>query len=464
MGKYLIKTHVSGDNMEAFVTIGSPPDDAPEPLSPEDLQKSLGDAKVSWGIDENALRILAAKPMLDMEFCVARGVEPVHGSDGVLTLHVTRSDEYKPAYGGDDDTALVDYKNVDIFQLVKKGQLLCEIAPPSNGQDGTNVFGGVVPARNGKEVPVPRGVNTEWNAEEAVLVASADGTVSFTGETINIMEVLNIQGDVDMSTGNVRFSGDVVVKGSVNEGFIVECGGNLSVKGKIGNSEVRVGGNLLVSDGINGSRMKSITVGGFLRCRYIESGTISADGDIFADYIIDSQVACKGNVLLSGKKSVLVGGKTSVLGELAANYIGNERGIRTRVELMEIPVDEEVLLACTAARDALRDELKAHTDNITKIRNLLSKADKPEMEQLLKQMTEQLPPLKEKLHVAEEAVKQATGGDPGGNRFPGSIRCRRILYSGVDIFAGHLMMQRDQSDLEHCRLYLDKGEWVKGLA
>jgi uncharacterized protein (DUF342 family) len=276
------------------------------------------------------------------------------------------------------------------------------------------------------------------------------------------MELLNIAGDVDLSTGNVRFGGDVVVRGSINESFIVECGGNLTVKGKIGAADIRVGGNLVVAEGVNGSRQRTIIVDGFMRARYIENGTIKVDGDLFADYIIDSSVDCRGNITLSGAKSVLVGGRTAVFGKLSANYMGNERGIKTRIELMEPPIDEEALTRLTEEREKLSAELKSNAENVSKLRLLMGQSDKPEIGALYRQLMEQAPGFREKLRLLDEDIRRVKGENKSS--YPGHIVCRRILYSGVDLFAGNLMMQRDHSNLEHCRLHIDRGEWTVGLA
>ncbi|MDR2295164.1 MAG: FapA family protein [Clostridiales Family XIII bacterium] len=457
MGKYTIRIKINEDNTEACVILGQAPDGNPEPLTQDALLRAATDARISFGLDKATLRALASSPLLDTEFTIARGTPATDGTDGSAVFHVKHSDEFKPDYGG-DDTALVDYKNVDVFQIVEKDQILCEITPPTQGTDGTNVFGGNIPARPGRAVPNPRGTNTEWSEDGTKLIAATAGVVSFNGTVINVVEQLRIAGDVDLSTGNVRFGGDVVVKGSINENFIVECGGNLTVKGKIGSADVRVKGNLIVAEGVNGSRQRSITVGGFMRARYIENGTIKVEGDLFADYIIDSSVECRGNIALSGAKSVLMGGRTAVFGELSANYMGNERGIRTRIELLEPPVDEEALARLVAEREALQAEIKSNAENVSKLRLLMSQSDKPEITALHKQLTEQLPARREKLRLLEEELRRVKGEDMP--RFPGRIVCRRILYSGVDVFAGSLALQRDHQNLEHCKLCMDRGDWL----
>ncbi|MDR1572007.1 MAG: FapA family protein [Clostridiales Family XIII bacterium] len=462
MAKYEIRVRVSEDNLEAYVTLTAPQgDEAPEPLSEADILKALEGARVVYGIDKSTVAALASGPIAGTEFLIAMGAAGIDGVDGSIEFHVKNSDEYKPDYGG-EEKKLVDYKNVDIFQMVSKGQALCTLTPPTQGVNGTNVYGGPILAKNGKEPRSPKGLNTEWNGDSTSLLSTVDGTVGFKGDVINVMEVLNIPGDVNMSTGNIRFKGDVIVRGSVSEGFSVECGGNLTVRGSIGNAEIRAGGNLIVSEGVNGGRMKKVAVGGFMKCRYIENGSIEVRGDIFSDYIIDSNVSCRGNITLSGGKAVLVGGRTSVLGVLQANYIGNERGIRTRVELMETPVDEERLAELQAAFEKAKEDLRLQTENVNKIRSLMDRADRPELNSLYKQLAAQLPPLREELRIAEAGLKELTADT--GERFPGCIVCKRIIYSGADLFAGSLMMARDMSNIEACRLYIDKGDWARAPA
>ncbi|MDR2356109.1 MAG: FapA family protein [Clostridiales Family XIII bacterium] len=461
MGKYTIRINVNADNTEAAVLLGQAPDDRPAPLTQEDLLRAATNARIAFGLDKATLRALAEGPLLDTEIPIARGIPATDGTDGFAVFHVKKSDEFKPNYGG-DDAKPVDYKNVDVFQLVEKGSVLCEITQPTQGTDGTNVYGGVIPARPGKPALNPRGTNTDWSEDGSKLLAAVTGVVNFNGTVINVMEQLRIAGDVDLSTGNVRFGGDIVIRGSVNENFIVECGGNLIVKGKIGGADVRVGGNLIVAEGVNGSRQRSIIVDGFMRARYIENGAIKVKGDLFADYIIDSNVECRGNISLSGAKSVLVGGRTAVFGELSANYMGNERGIRTRVELLESPVDEEALMRLMTERERLCAAIKSNAENVSKLRLLMNQSDKPEIAMLHKQLAEQAPMLKGKLRLLEEELLRVKG--EGKAQYPGRIVCRRILYSGVDIFAGGLMLQRDHRNLEHCKLSIDGGDWAVGLA
>ncbi len=45
-----------------------------------------------------------------------------------------------------------------------------------------------------------------------------------------VYQVHEVKGDVDISTGNITFVGDVVVQGSVKEGMKVEAGNSVEIK------------------------------------------------------------------------------------------------------------------------------------------------------------------------------------------------------------------------------------------
>ena len=88
-----------------------------------------------------------------------------------------------------------------------------------------------IPAKSGKSVPLPKGRNTEITEDGDTLIASMPGHVEFSGSTFQVKPVLDIDGDVDFSTGNIKFVGDVNIKGDVLSGFTVRSAGNIQVGG-----------------------------------------------------------------------------------------------------------------------------------------------------------------------------------------------------------------------------------------
>ena len=58
--------------------------------------------------------------------------------------------------------------------------------------------------------------------------------------------------NVDNSTGNLRFNGDVVVKGFVQEGFEIHSTGNVRIEGSVEGASIYADGSILLVNGING--------------------------------------------------------------------------------------------------------------------------------------------------------------------------------------------------------------------
>ena len=128
---------------------------------------------------------------------------------------------------------------------------------PTEGEPGYTVLNQEIPAKSGKAVPLPKGRNTEINAEGDALVALMAGHVEFTGHNFQVKPVLDIAGNVDFSTGNIKFLGDVNIKGDVLTGFTVRAMGSIWVGGVIeAGSTVEAGGDLTVVKGILGDGSK----------------------------------------------------------------------------------------------------------------------------------------------------------------------------------------------------------------
>ena len=63
-----------------------------------------------------------------------------------------------------------------------------------------------------------------------------------------------IHGDVDYSTGDIRYPGTVYVLGSIKSGFNVTAEGSVVIEGHVENKvSIRAGGNLAVRQGIAGA-------------------------------------------------------------------------------------------------------------------------------------------------------------------------------------------------------------------
>ncbi|MEL7657227.1 MAG: FapA family protein, partial [Bacillota bacterium] len=225
----LIEVTASEDGMTGFIKLIKQSEN-PSPVTKEQLIAALAENRITYGIKESSVEKLAARPIYNIKIEVAKGELSVNGQDGYVTFYVKRDAEYRPEISMD---GIIDYKNLDYFQMVKKDQTLAEITKETEGTEGTNIFGAKVPTRHGKPAFSPVGKNTHLIQDDTLLVSDCDGVIRFLRESIDVNDLLKINSNVDQLTGNLKFSGDVNIEGDVCDGYSVKSGGNIIVKGVV---------------------------------------------------------------------------------------------------------------------------------------------------------------------------------------------------------------------------------------
>ncbi|NLT47060.1 MAG: DUF342 domain-containing protein [Clostridiales bacterium] len=458
-----INVIMSDDGMAGYImlekseTVEGAPDEELH-VTVEQLKQILADNRVVYGIKENSLQLIAVRPIYGIKVEVARGTDPIDGKDGYVNFFVKRDSEYKPEYNED---GVIDYKNIEYFQQVTKGQLLCEVIRETKGTDGVNILGVAVPAKRGRPPVSPMGKNTLFNEDGTRLFAACSGVVRFIKDHIDINEVLQIRSSVDQGTGNINFPGDVIIEGDVCYGFSVVTGGSVTIRGVVEGASVEAAGDIFISKGINGAGGKKVVAGGNLRSGYIENAELEIAGDITTDYIIDSNIICNGNIQLMGKNELIVGGSVNVLGELTARYIGNEKERPTRIEVMG------VVIADTEAINKLKQEREDYNSRALKLTEMLNQFSG--MSGLIREsaVNEQLNILKQQLTLLKEGIDSISRKieeleNQGRVEYPGAVICKKKLYQGVKIYFGNELFRFDLDDIEHCRIFWSDGEIIHG--
>jgi uncharacterized protein (DUF342 family) len=452
----LIEVTASDDGMTGFIKLIKQGEN-PAPVTKEQLMNALQENRIVYGIKETSVEKLAARPIYNIKIEIAKGLAAVYGQDGLITFYVKRDAEYRPEINME---GTIDYKNLDYFQIVKKDQVLAEITKETEGTEGMNIYGGVVPTRNGKVPNTPVGKNTHLIQDDTLLVSDCDGVIHFKRDIVDVADMLKINGNVDNLTGNINFTGDVNIEGDVSDGFSVKSGGNIIVKGVVEDAAIEAVGNVHISKGINGGGANSIYVGGNLKCKYIEHANIHVEGDISADYIIDSNVTCMGNIELSGGKELVVGGEVKVLGELHAKDIGSESERNTKIEVIGIKImDTEAIEKLTKERDELNGRVQLLAENAQKLSQARMNANDEIMEQL-SMAKKQILVIRDKVDQLNLQIQQLEKN--WTMEFHGAIVCKRKLYQGVRINFGEEKFNFTLDNIEHCKIFFADGKIIQG--
>ncbi|WP_319763991.1 FapA family protein [Maridesulfovibrio sp.] len=196
----------------------------------------------------------------------------------------------------------VDYYNMGYVQSVIVGQVLAQWQETED--EGSCGMG----LRHFPTKTFPRGPNTKVNPDNTdQLIATRNGYVFYNEEgLITVKELLNVRGDVNLSTGNIFFVGDMVVHGSIKSGLDVKAN-NINVKGVIEQANVHAAGFLKCDGGIKGNSKGTVEAKGTLRTGFCENATLVSSGNIIIDKnCMHTTVYCEGKFAVKGR---FAGGK-----------------------------------------------------------------------------------------------------------------------------------------------------------
>lgn len=153
-----------------------------------------------------------------------------------------------------------------------------------------------------------------------------------TEHEIRISKVL-ILDEVTVSTGSVKFDGDVQVKGSVGTGALIRATGDVIINGNVEAAQIESGGSILIRRGVNASGHGLLEAEHDIKAQFFEAVQLTAKGDICANYCLNCEMRAEGKVIISGSKGTLAGGMTWAELGVQAQYIGNRNNIPTIIKL-----------------------------------------------------------------------------------------------------------------------------------
>ncbi|QGG48196.1 DUF342 domain-containing protein [Heliorestis convoluta] len=324
---------VSRDEMEAYLTIVPPKGGAP--VTREIAKKALLEMGIQYGFIEEEIdrAILEMNPMDSV--LVAKGKVATHGKDGIIEYRFSTDNRIQPV---ELDNGRVDFYNLNLIKNVQVGEILAVKIAPTAGESGMTVKGNELKAKPGKDVRIAFGKNTQLSPDEMILTATLAGHVHVNGGKISVDPVYELRGDVDFASGNLNFLGTVLVRGSITYGFSVQCEGDLEIGGSIDGGSVTVGGNLTVRQGIQGQQRSIIDVKGNVLSKFIQNATIKAGGDVMVgEAIMHSYIDAGTNLMVGGKKGLIVGGQCRTGREIAAKTIGSLHATVTELEVGVCP-------------------------------------------------------------------------------------------------------------------------------
>jgi uncharacterized protein (DUF342 family) len=324
-----LRLFISVDEMNAGAVL-LPRDPDGKQLTREELDKALKDKHVVFGVSDAALdQILTERPYY-RHITVAKGTPYVNGTDGSVKFLFQNTHTGTPTI--DPETGMADFHKLDWFTWVNQGDLLVTRTPSTAGESGTSVCGRTLTPKHGREMQMPRGVKVTYNADKTEMYAAVSGRVEYKNDLVQVSDVYEVPGNVDMTVGNIEFAGSVIVRGSVASRMKIRAAGEVTVCGGVQDAEIVAGGDVTIMNGLQGQGVGSVTTEGTLYVKFIEQGVVRAQ-NVVTDEIINSHVESSEDVIVVGKHGFISGGVIRARRTVAAQTIGTEHSPKTRVEV-----------------------------------------------------------------------------------------------------------------------------------
>ena len=230
-----------------------------------------------------------------------------------------------------NEDGTVDFHTLENVNHIKSGDVVAILHPEDRGDNGTDILGRPVYPRKVKRAVFRYGKNMEVSEDKLKLISKVDGHVTLENDKVFVSNVLELV-DVDASTGDINYSGSVMIKGNVLAGFSVKAAGDISVSGIVEGATIIADGDITFNRGVQGMNKAVIKAGGNIVSKFIESASsVEAGGNIEADSILHSKVRAKGTIKASGRNGLIVGGEVRSICLVEAKNIGNEMGTATVV-------------------------------------------------------------------------------------------------------------------------------------
>lgn len=424
----------------------------------DEIQSDLEYKGIVFGIDDDEVLKLADKSNYMASLTIAKGVAAVEGKNAELHYCFDTDKALKPSIKEDGS---VDFRNLDGFNHIKAGDVLATITPVDRGASGTNVYGKeILPARV-KNVSFKFGRNMYISEDGLQLISSVSGHVTLEGDKIFVSNILEVT-DVDNSTGNIEYDGDVVISGNVLAGFSVKATGNIEIRGVMEGAYVEAGGNITLVHGVQGMSKAKIIAGGNIVTKFIESAeNVSANGDLESDTLLHSKVNVKGIIKVQGKNGLIIGGDVRSIHGITAKTIGNVMGTATVIGVGVDPTLRKEI-------DNLKKSIDAEVENKGKLNQVVMSLRKMQHSgiqldaaklEMLQKTTRNMIMLEQNLkdmRARLEEANQLIANDENAR-----IKIERMAYPGTKlIFGEESLIIKDRVD--HCQ-YVKKGADIKSL-
>lgn len=263
---------ISNDRMKATITVNYTPEtkyvleDVPEGKSvtlnckvveekwppkftKDDIIAKLKQKGVIYGLKAKEIAKCTMMDKVD-KVIVAEGRPVEQPIDDILNIYFEHGISEKL---DSDEEGNVDFKAIGNVVSVQAGEVLARRIPGKDGTVGIDIFSKAVQPKKRKTKDMVLNNGCVFKGKDTI-VSTIVGHPEVKGSVFQVTNIHEVSRDVDLSTGNINFAGDVVVHNDITEGMSVKVGNKLSVGGNIircstwSEGDTIISGNAISSD------------------------------------------------------------------------------------------------------------------------------------------------------------------------------------------------------------------------
>ena len=314
---------------------------------------------VTYGvIDDGAIKDwLSSASENTPPFQVAHGLYPVFSEDAVIKYQFPINFRHA---GKVNEDGSINFRDRGEIPFAPKNTFMAAKIYPKQGRPGIDIMGNEIPVKDPVDITFEAGPGTRLSEDGNKIYAQIEGQphVDAMGK-ITVCPELIIKGDLGFETGDILFEGNVIVDGTVKQGFKVK-GASLTAR-EIEGAEIDLTGDLDVSLGIVDAEL--INVKGFVQAKFIHNSKINAFGDLIVQKeIMDSCIRLSGACI--NTSGVIIASEISANMGVDAGNIGTDSsgpskltvGVDEHTNLLVAKVDAKKKIHFEAA-DQLKKEI-----------------------------------------------------------------------------------------------------------
>lgn len=431
----MLEVAISADKMYAE-GIFYPPSVGGRRLKKDDIVDIMRKSGIKYGIIDDIIDDYIKNPIYNDVIIIARGAKPTEGKDAEIIYYFNTDKTLKPK---EKDDGTVDFHQLDMISSINKGDLLAQLIPEVNGTPGMDVMGtSILPKKIMRKV-LKHGRDIYLSEDGLKMFSSVSGHADLVNDKVFVSNTFEVLADVDSSTGDIEYEGNVTVKGNVTSGYSIRAKGDIIVDGVVEGARLYAGGQIVLKRGMQGMNKGTMEAEGNIITKFIENAVVKSGGYITTEAILHSKVSARGDITVGGKKGFITGGEITSGTAITVKTAGSTMGTYTLLEVGIDPKKVENYKAMQKRITGIEADLDKLLPIIDTYKRKISQGEIFSQEKLdyIRIATNNCIMLRKELKECQNQFEQLRAEI--GNNDEGWIKVENIVYPGVKIVISNVI-------------------------